>query len=51
MRTVVSSLVLLALIAACGYKGPLSFPKSKPEAPAAAPAPVQDPKKAPKDGQ
>ncbi len=29
---VVSSLLLLALLAACGYKGPLYLPKPKPAA-------------------
>ena len=51
MRVIVSSLVLLSLLAACGYKGPLFLPKPKPEAPATAPAPAQDLKKTPKDGQ
>ena len=51
MRVIVSSLVLLSLLTACGYKGPLFLPKPKPEAPATAPAPAQDPKKTPKDGQ
>lgn len=45
MRAVVSSLVLAALLAACGYKGPLYLPKPKPEEqrPASA-APAQEPK-------
>jgi len=44
MRAVVSSLVLTALLAACGYKGPLYVPKPKPEAQRpAAPAPAQQP--------
>lgn len=50
MRAVVSSLVLLAVIAACGYKGPLYLPKPKPEAQAPAPAPAEAKKDA-KDSQ
>jgi predicted small lipoprotein YifL len=49
MRAIVSSLVLLSLLAACGYKGPLFLPKPKPEAQTTTPAPAQDPKKAAKD--
>ena len=45
MRAIVSSLVLAALLAACGYKGPLYLPKPKPEAQRpASPAPAQEPK-------
>jgi predicted small lipoprotein YifL len=51
MRAIVSSLVLLSLLAACGYKGPLFLPKPKPETQTTAPAPAQDPKKAAKDSQ
>jgi len=44
MRAVVLSLVLAALLAACGYKGPLYVPKPKPEPQrSAAPAPAQQP--------
>lgn len=45
MRVVVCSLVLVAMLAACGYKGPLYLPKPKPEAPAPAATPGQDSKK------
>jgi predicted small lipoprotein YifL len=45
MRTVVISLVSAAVLAACGYRGPLYLPKPKPEAQAPAPVATQDPKK------
>ena len=41
MRAALSLLVLLSLLAACGYKGPLYLPKPKPE-PQATPAPPAD---------
>jgi predicted small lipoprotein YifL len=37
------SAVLVAMLGACGYKGPLYLPKPKPEAQAVKPAPAQDP--------
>ncbi len=37
MRSLVSLLALVVLLAACGYKGPLYLPKPKPGAPAASP--------------
>ncbi|MGQ0525882.1 MAG: LPS translocon maturation chaperone LptM [Betaproteobacteria bacterium] len=46
MRTVVSLLALVALLGACGYKGPLYLPKPKPEAPAKPAPPADDTKKA-----
>lgn len=47
MRALISLIALAALLAACGYKGPLYLPKPKPEAqkPAPPPAPQQDDKK------
>ena len=45
MRAVVTSLVLTAVLAACGYKGALYMPKPKPEAQQPAPSPAQAPKK------
>lgn len=41
MRALLLLIALAALLAACGYKGPLYLPKPKPEAqkPATAPAP------------
>jgi predicted small lipoprotein YifL len=44
MRIVVPMIVAALLVAACGYKGPLYLPKSKPEAqkPAAKPVQAQD---------
>jgi predicted small lipoprotein YifL len=43
MRALLTLLALAVLLAACGYKGPLYLPKSKPEAqkPAPKPAPVE----------
>ena len=43
MRLALSLLLTGVLLAACGYKGPLYLPKSKPEAQRPAPAPVADP--------
>ena len=37
MRALLSLIVLAALLAACGYKGPLTLPKPKPEAQKPAP--------------
>ena len=47
MRAAICLLVLAALLAGCGYKGPLYLPKPKPGAqtPAQKPAPGQDDKK------
>jgi predicted small lipoprotein YifL len=44
MRALLTLLILAALLAGCGHKGPLYLPKSKPEAqrPAAKPAPARD---------
>ena len=39
MRLALSLLLTGALLAACGYKGPLYLPKPKPEAQRPAPAP------------
>lgn len=41
-------LIVLALLAGCGHKGPLYLPKPKPDAkkPAAQPAPTQPQRKA-----
>ena len=44
MRAVLSSLILAALLAACGYKGPLYLPKPKPEAQQQPPSAKQEPK-------
>jgi len=46
MRTIVLLLVIVPLIAACGYKGPLYLPKPKPEAQATPAPPAEDTKKA-----
>lgn len=51
MRVAVCLLVLVAVLAACGYKGPLYLPKPKPEAPAQPAAPAQEPKKDGAPGQ
>lgn len=47
MRALISLIALAALLAACGYKGPLYLPTPKPEAqkPAAPPAPQENEKK------
>ena len=44
MRDTLISILVAALLAGCGYKGPLYLPKPKPEAskPAPKPAPEQD---------
>ena len=48
MRSLVSLLALIVMLAACGYKGPLYLPKEKPGAPAASsPAEENKPKQAP----
>ena len=49
MRAVVSMLVLAAMLAACGYKGPLYLPKPKPEA--QQPAPAEKPQSRTAPGQ
>lgn len=46
MRALLSLLVLLALLTACGYKGPLYLPKPKPEPQAAPAPPMEDTRKA-----
>ncbi|HJQ63194.1 MAG: Prokaryotic lipoprotein-attachment site [Burkholderiales bacterium] len=46
MRTALSLLVIVPLIAACGYKGPLYLPKPKPEAQVTPAPPAEDTKKA-----
>jgi predicted small lipoprotein YifL len=38
-------LLIVLLLAACGYKGPLYLPKPKPESPPAAAKPAPEPKK------
>ena len=43
MRALLSLIVLVALLAACGYKGPLTLPKPKPEAQKPAPPPSSQP--------
>lgn len=47
MRAAISLILLAALLAGCGYKGPLYLPKPKPEAQKSAPkpAPTQDDRK------
>lgn len=47
MRAVVSMLAIAAMLAACGYKGPLYMPKPKPEARQPAPDPKPQQKSAP----
>jgi predicted small lipoprotein YifL len=44
MRILIPMVAAALLVAACGYKGPLYLPKSKPEAqkPVVKPAPAQD---------
>jgi predicted small lipoprotein YifL len=44
MRDTLILIFVAALVAGCGYKGPLYLPKPKPEAqkPAPKPAPAQD---------
>ncbi len=46
MRDTLILILVAALLAGCGYKGPLYLPKSKPEAqkPAPQPTPAQDEK-------
>ncbi|MNC94053.1 hypothetical protein D3C83_108180 [compost metagenome] len=39
------SAVFVAVLGACGYKGPLYLPKPKPEPQSTSPAPAQDPQK------
>lgn len=46
MRTAALVLLIVPLIAACGYKGPLYLPKPKPEAQASPAPPPGDTKKA-----
>ena len=43
MRDTLIPILVVALLAGCGYKGPLYIPKPKPEAqkPASKPAPTQ----------
>jgi predicted small lipoprotein YifL len=50
MRAVISLLVVISLLAGCGYKGPLYLPKPKPE-PQRSPPPAQEPKKDDKQSQ
>jgi len=52
MRALLSLIALAALLAACGYKGPLTLPKPKPEAQKPAPPPSSQPdeKKPPQTG-
>ena len=47
MRDTLIPILVVALLARCGYKGPLYIPKPKPEAqkPAPKPAPAQDDRK------
>lgn len=49
MRAPFMLIILAALLAACGYKGPLYLPPEKPEAqaPAPQPAPENEKKKPP----
>jgi len=42
MRALLPLLMLAALLAACGYKGPLYLPKPKPEAQKPASPPASD---------
>lgn len=46
MRAAFVLLLILPLIAACGYKGPLYLPKPKPEAQTTPAPPAEDTKKA-----
>ena len=48
MRALLPLIVLVAMLAGCGYKGPLYLPKPKADAkkPAAPPAPQPQPQKA-----
>ena len=43
MRAAIFLVVLAVLFAGCGYKGPLTLPKSKPEAQKPAPKPAPSP--------
>ena len=43
MRAAICLVVLAVLFAGCGYKGPLTLPKSKPEAQKTAPKPAAEP--------
>ncbi len=45
MRAALISIVLAAVVTACGYKGPLYLPKPKPEAQRPAPAATPEEKK------
>ncbi|MGH6628698.1 MAG: LPS translocon maturation chaperone LptM [Burkholderiales bacterium] len=42
MRDTLIPILVAALLAGCGYKGPLYLPKPKPEASKPAPQPVQE---------
>ncbi len=42
MRASITLIVLVALLAACGYKGPLYLPQEKPVAQKPAPQPAPD---------
>jgi predicted small lipoprotein YifL len=44
MRDTLILILIAALLAGCGYKGPLTLPKPKPEAQQPAPAPAQQKK-------
>ena len=43
MRPVLPLIILAAVLAGCGYKGPLYLPKPKPEAQQPAPKPAPEP--------
>lgn len=43
MRAAIFLVVLAVLFAGCGYRGPLTLPKSKPEAQKSAPKPAPEP--------
>lgn len=45
VRLIPSLFLSAALLAACGYKGPLYLPKPKPESPPAATKPAPEPRK------
>lgn len=40
MRILSALILMICLLAACGYKGPLYLPKTKASGPAAQPAPI-----------
>jgi predicted small lipoprotein YifL len=49
MRALILMVVAALLVAACGYKGPLYLPKSKPEAQKPATKPAQQNETKPED--